>query len=167
MKKIFIINGKGNAGKDTLCEFVGRRYSTVNVSAITPIKEAAELLGWRGEKSGTARKFLADLKQLSVKFNDYPNTYLVEQYSLFMNSEAEVMFVHIREADQIVHFIESISTPVTTLLIKRLDHDKNLGNDADDNVEDYQYDYLYHNDQPLESAEEDFMQFFNEMITKE
>lgn len=165
MKKVIVINGKGTAGKDTLCEFVGNRYSIVNVSAITPIKEAAALLGWNGDKTEAARKFLADLKQLSAKYNDYPNTYLVEQYNLFLNSDAEIMFVHIREADQIYHFIESVSLTVTTLLVKRPDSDVILGNEADDNVDAFPYDYIYINDKPLDKAEADFMLFFNGIIS--
>lgn len=167
MKKVIVINGKGTAGKDTLCEFVGNWYSIFNVSAITPIKEAAALLGWKGDKTEVARKFLADLKQLSVKYNDYPNTYLVEQHNLFLNSDAEIMFAHIREADQISHFIESVSSTVTTLLVKRPNCDVILGNEADDNVDDFLYDYVYNNDKPLDKAEADFMLFFNSIISAE
>lgn len=166
MKKVIVINGKGTAGKDTLCEFVGSRYSIVNVSAITPIKEAAKLLGWQGDKDEVSRKFLADLKQLSVKYNDYPNIYLTEQYNLFMSGNSEIMFVHIREADQIYHFIQSVSSEVVTLLIKRLECDALMGNDADDNVESFPYDYVYHNDKPLDEAETDFMHFFDAIIVR-
>ena len=164
MKKVIVINGKGTAGKDTLCEFVGKQYSIVNVSAITPIKEAASLLGWMGEKNEISRKFLADLKQLSVKYNDYPNTYLLEQYNLFMRGESDIMFVHIREADQIYHFIQSVASDVITILIKRSENDGLLGNDADDNVEAFPYDYVYHNDKPLNEAEIDFLNFFKAVI---
>lgn len=166
MKKVIVINGKGTAGKDTLCEFVGNRYRIVNVSAITPIKDAAMLLGWNGAKDECARKFLADLKQLSVKYNDYPTRYLTEQYHAFMDSDAQILFVHIREADQICHFIESVSTPVITLLVKRLDSEVVLGNEADDNVDAYPYDYIYHNDKPLDMAESDFMEFFQTIISE-
>lgn len=163
MKKVIVINGRGTAGKDTLCKFVGKHYRVINVSAITPIKEAAALIGWNGEKTEAARKFLADMKQLSVQYNDYPTRYLLEQYRTFMDTDAQVLFVHIREADQIAHFVASVPTKVLTLLVKRSGCDVRLGNDADDNVEEYSYDYTYFNDCPLEKAEEDFMAFFHEM----
>ena len=67
MKKIvIIINGNGGAGKDTLCDFAGEVYDTMNISAITPIKEIAKANGWNGEKDAKSRKFLADLKQIFV-----------------------------------------------------------------------------------------------------
>ena len=167
MKKIIVINGRGTAGKDTLCEFVRNQYTIINISAITPVKEAAALLGWNGEKDESARKFLADLKQLSVKYNDYPNRYLLEQYNFFIKSDAEILFVHIREAEQIRHFIDSIPSKVITLLVKRPEYDIALGNAADDQVDEFSYDYVYVNNKPLNLAELDFLQFFHRMIEKE
>ena len=81
MKKIvIIINGNGGAGKDTLCDFAGEVYDTMNISAITPIKEIAKANGWNGEKDAKSRKFLADLKQIFVEYNDLPCQYLENEY---------------------------------------------------------------------------------------
>lgn len=167
MKKVVVINGKGTAGKDTLCEFIGEQYRVQNISAITPIKEAAVLLGWNGEKSGGARRFLADLKKASVAYNDYPNRYLVGQYHSFLRSEAEILFVHIREPEQIYRFIDSIEAPVTTLLVKRPESDVLFGNEADDNVDEYDYDYIYINDRPLSESKAEFALFFRRIIDAE
>lgn len=164
MKKVIVINGKGGAGKDTLCEFAAKKYSVMNISAITPIKSAASLLGWNGEKTDTARKFLADLKQLSIEYNDFPNQYLVTQYKEFLTSQHQILFVHIRESDQISRFISSVNGSVSTLLIRRPGNTDSYGNAADDNVESFTYDYIYINNKPLIDAENDFLDFLGYIV---
>ena len=104
MKLTIVINGKGGVGKDTLCRFAAERYKTENVSSITPIKEIAALCGWQGEKTDRARKFLSDLKALTAEYNDFPTNYLVAQYRAFLASDGELLFVHIREPEEIRKF---------------------------------------------------------------
>lgn len=166
MKKLtIVINGKGGSGKDTVCEIVSRHYPTCNVSAITPVKELAAQCGWQGEKDMKARKFLADLKRLLADYNDYPTRYLIEQQRAFLADETQqIMFVHIREADQISAFLNGISGDKCTLLIRRPDLPAAYHNAADDNVEEYPYDFIYENRLPLESLEADFMAFFNQTV---
>ena len=38
------------------------------------------------------------------------------------------------------------------------------GNPSDDGVEDFSYDYIYHNDKPLEEARADFLDFFARIL---
>ena len=69
MKKIvIIINGNGGAGKDTLCDFAGEVYDTMNISAITPIKEIAKANGWNGEKDAKSRMNMRNLKKVLHRF---------------------------------------------------------------------------------------------------
>lgn len=164
MKKVIVINGKGGSGKDTMCEIANKKYSVMNISAITPIKHAASLIGWNGEKTDAARKFLADLKELSVAYNDFPNRYLIAQYEDFLKSQHQILFVHIRESDQIVRFISSIDGPVSTLLIRRPGQVSSYGNSADDNVESFDYDHIYVNSKPLTEVENDFLDFLSHIV---
>ena len=69
-KIVIIINGKGGAGKDTVCDIAAKFYKVEIISAITPIKEIATSFGWRGEKDRRARKFLSDLKRAFIEYND-------------------------------------------------------------------------------------------------
>ena len=163
MKKVIVINGRGGAGKDTLCELAAEKYRVRNVSSITPIKNIAAQVGWKGGKEDRDRKFLADLKQLVTEYNDYPNEYLLEQCREFMQSDEELMFVHIREPQQIAHFVGSADCGVLTLLIRR-EGKEVFGNAADDNVEQYNYDLIYRNEKPLEEAGEDFRHFLSENL---
>ena len=90
MKKlVMVINGAGGVGKDTLCEFAMKHFKVMNISSITPIKELAALAGWDGKKDDKSRKFLSDLKQLSVEYNDYPTLWCTERY------RDDVPFFHI------------------------------------------------------------------------
>ena len=97
MKLAIVINGAGGVGKDTLCAIAAKKYRVRNVSSITPIKELAARCGWKGEKTDRARKFLSDLKRLTVEFSDLPTEYLTEQYREFLAGDEQILFAHIRE----------------------------------------------------------------------
>ena len=169
MKKlIFVINGPGGVGKDTLCAMAAKHFKVKNVSSITPIKEIATLCGWGGEKTDRARKFLADLKALTVAYNDYPTRWITEEYHRFLLSEDEVMFVHIREGEEIRKFVEATGGRAVTLLVRggrRFRHRGGAyGNSADDDVEKYRYDYVFYNDRPLQDTESIFVSFLSRIM---
>lgn len=163
-KVLIIINGRGGVGKDTLCGFAAARYRVRNASSITPIKEIAAANGWNGEKTPKARKFLADLKDLFTRYNDLPTRYLLEQYEEFLAGDEQIMFAHIREGAEIDKLKSQAGGRCVTLLVKRSGGvPGNWGNAADDEAENYQYDYIYDNSLPLEEAEEDFLIFLQKI----
>lgn len=159
-KLVVVINGSGGVGKDTICELAGKHYKVMNISSIDPIKRIALENGWDGKKSERSRKFLADLKQLFVDFNDLPQKYLMEKYCEFLKSDREILFVHIREPREIARFKENIGESCVTLLIRgKSDSNRRWNNAADDEVENYEYDYYYVNSKPLGEVEKDFLAF--------
>lgn len=164
-KTVIVINGRGGAGKDTLCEFAAEKYRVRNFSSIDPIKQLAKQAGWNGEKDDRSRRFLSDMKRLTTEYNDLPTKYLCGRCREFLASGDEILFVHIRECEQIAHFIESVkdSVKVLTLLVRRGEA-RSYGNVSDDNVEDYGYDLIYENDKPLEEAREDFQRFLENAL---
>lgn len=169
MKKfVFVINGPGGVGKDTLCAMAAKHFKVRNVSSITPIKEIAAKCGWGGEKTDRARKFLADLKALTVAYNDYPTKWITEAYTEFLSSDDEIMFVHIREGEEIRKFVQATEGRAITLLVRggRRFHHRGgaYGNSADDDVEKYHYDYVYYNDRPLADTEQIFVGFLSHIM---
>lgn len=168
MKLTIVINGAGGVGKDTLCHMAEGHYRVRNVSSITPIKEIASECGWCGEKTDRARKFLSDLKLLTIAYNDYPNRWLGEQYRSFLAGDDEIMFVHIREPQEIAKFVRLTGGAAKTLLVRGGDRMAKkagkYGNPADDLVENYPYDYYFANDRSLAEAEPAFLALLRQMI---
>ena len=116
------------------------------------------MCGWQGEKTDKARKFLSDLKALSIEYNDFPTLWAVKKYNEFMESDNEIMFLHVREGVEIEKFVRATNGKAKTLLIRggsRMTK-SNYGNASDDMVENYSYDYYFVNDKTLEEAERDF-----------
>ncbi|MBQ8827838.1 MAG: hypothetical protein IJZ90_01690 [Clostridia bacterium] len=171
-KLIIVINGRGGCGKDTLCDITAKHYKVRNVSSITPIKEIATIAGWDGSKDPKSRKMLADLKQIFVEYNDYCNTYILNQAKEFAKSDENIMFVHIRECSEIQKFMsrasELESVKCISLLVRRTTDDgyggELLGNSADDGVENMSYDCIYENNKPLDMLENDFIVFMENLL---
>ena len=153
MKKcVIIVNGRGGSGKDTLIEHV-QGITFRNISAIEPIKAVAADLGWNpGQKTDKDRKFLSDLKALSIAYNDYPTNWVLERYKGFLKSNIQILFIHIREPKEIDKMKEYITAvPCYTILVKRNETDNvSYGNASDDGVENYDYDFTFHNDREIE-----------------
>ena len=124
------------------------------------------MCGWDGKKDDRSRKFLADLKQLSIEYNDYPTLWATAQYRDFLASDGEVMFVHIREPEEIAKFVKATDGAAKTLLVRAGDRIKRgaFGNAADDLVENYNYDLYFMNDKTLEDAEGEFVKLLSNLL---
>ena len=167
MKKItVVINGAGGVGKDTMCDLAAKHYRVRNISSITPIKEIATLCGWDGRKDDKSRKFLADLKALCVDYNDLPTQWALREYREFLTTDEQIMFVHIREGEEIEKFVKATDGKARTLLIRggsRMTKSC-YGNRSDDDVEKYSYDYYFVNDKSIEEAEQGIVSLMAQML---
>ncbi len=167
-KAVLVINGVGGVGKDTLCGLAAKHFRVKNVSSVTPIKEIASMCGWDGAKDQKGRKFLSDLKLLCVEYNDYPTVWLTGQYRDFLAGDDEIMFVHIREPEEIGKFVRATGGVAKTLLIRGGDRfpeeNRHYGNVSDDGVENYRYDYYFMNDGTIEEAERNFTKLLSVIL---
>ncbi len=167
-KLIIVINGKGGCGKDTLVGFAKDEFSVWNISSIDPIKKIASQFGYKEEKKDEkSRKFLSDLKKIFVDWDDIPVKYLMEKVKEFLDSDSHIMFVHIRERDEILKFhrlcdkLEFKDLIVKNLFITNpFTDNKRYGNNSDDDITSEGYDFIYENSKPLHMAKYDFLLFF-------
>ena len=165
-KLVIVINGAGGVGKDTLIGAVADKYKTRNISSVDPIKAMARMAGWDGDKSDKSRKMLSDLKMLFIQYNDLCLRYITEQYHQFLGRDEQVLFVHIREPEEIARFVAVAPKHIKTLLIYRSGTGRVYGNPADDNVFDYHYDITFENSDRIDKAKEGFLMFFGDVFRK-
>ena len=161
-KKIIIINGTGGAGKDTFVSFCSEIEKVLNISTVDKVKEAAAILvGWNGEKDEVSRKLLVDLKQLSIAYNDAPTKYICSMAEKFKGSDDNIMFIHIREAEEIEKAKKLLDAKA--LLITNPRVQLITSNDSDGKVNEYKYDYYIENDGTLEDLKEKAKIFVEEL----
>lgn len=145
MQTLVIINGQGTAGKDSFVLCCNNIIPVANISSIDCIKERAAEFGCTG-KSMEDRWFLHELKVISTKYNDYSFRNVAAR---MRDALEEIIFVHIREIDEINRYINTYSDNyrVITLLIRQ-DKLKDVvyGNVADDEVMNFKYDFVIDND---------------------
>jgi len=84
----------------------------------------------------------------------------------FLKCSDRVLFIHVREPEEIERLWQSIvAIPCYTLLIRRKGiSEKEFGNDSDDSVEKYKYDEIIENNgtiDDLRDAVEHLLQRYN------
>ena len=163
-KLVIVINGAGGVGKDTLCDYAHKRFLTQNISSIDPVKKIAREIGWNGEKTPEARRLLSDLKKIMTTYNDAPTKYLLEKYRQFIHSGNNILFCHIREPEEIDKFKSKIHTSIATLLVERDTGVKTWGNESDDDVTNYSYDFKFDNNASLEKSQAKFAALMHKML---
>lgn len=169
-KLLFIINGSGGTGKDSFCNFV-RDYSghdTFIISSVDDIKEKAKTMGWDGvSKTEKDRKFLSDLKDLCTWYNDAPFNYIKGQIDYFYKSVLkEIMFIHVREPQEIQKLKEAFPE-LKTILLTNENVPNITSNSGDAGVYDYKYDYYIKNDGTLEDLKATALKFINRFYEDE
>lgn len=159
-KTIVVINGTGGSGKDTFVEFASKYGKITNFSSVDKVKEIAKLIGWDGGKTEKDRKFLSDLKRLTTEYNDMAFNSIKEAVENFKKTDNEIMFIHIREPEEIKRAVETFNAK--SLLIKRAGLDNITSNYSDASVENYNYDYTIHNT-TLEELKNEAKKFVEEI----
>ena len=159
-KKIIIINGTGGSGKDSFVNIIAKYKKVVNYSTITKIKDIAVQLGWDSSfKNEKDRKFLSDLKQLSINYNDLPYFDTLKIIDEFLKTDKDILFIHIKEIAEIKKLLNHYEKNfLITLLIKRTNYDNIVSNNSDKNVDNFKYDYVIYND-TLEKFEKEAQMF--------
>ena len=173
--RVVIVNGRPNAGKTTfenLCaKVVGNAYCNRR-STIDKVKEIAAQAGWNGVKDARSRKMLSDLKDIFTEYNDMPFNDILnfldkweDELSHYnVGYHPHILFVDDREPEHIDRLKKELNA--ITLLIRRpIIEDKETSNHADEEVFNYEYDWVINNDSSLEDLYTQAKVFVNSIFS--
>ena len=163
MKKIYIVNGKPRAGKDTFAELLGKHCRVFKYSSVDKVKQIAAKCGWDGGKTDKDRKFLADLKRITTEFNDMSYDDVAEKVAYFLKTDFfDVMLIDIREPEEIERAIEGYGAEA--IYINNVNVPMVTSNESDANVNNFVYDYIIANDGTLDEFAETVKDFYNRIV---
>lgn len=152
-----IVGGFPRSGKSTFVsycqEIIGEQY-TLNISTVDLVKYIAARVGWDGTKTPKNRKFLSDLKQLLVEWNDIPYKdviktaqYARDELNSYGITHTLYVFVQCREPEEIQKFVDRVGA--RTVFVSRKDHEKPT-NESDIATRRYNYEATIFNDGDLD-----------------
>lgn len=156
-----------------MCSYILGPYYRAR-SSVSKVKEIAEQCGWNGEKNPESRKFLHDLKQLLINYNDLPfkdicnfiDDFEEELSNYGVNPNKGFVFVDVREPSEIEKLKNRYD--VTTVLVRRSDvESKEQSNSSDSDVLNYNYDYEIDNNKSFEdlsAAAQNFIKSIQQKI---
>ena len=141
-----IVGGFPRSGKSTFVsycrEILGENY-TLDISTVDLVKSLAIKAGWDGTKTPKNRKFLSDLKQLLIEWNDVPYKDVIktaqnkrEELDTYGITHTLYVFIQCREPEEIQKFVDRVGAH--TVFISREDHEIPT-NESD--ITTYKYDY--------------------------
>lgn len=173
-KHIFIINGSGGVGKDTFVELVSAElndilkkfHTVINFSSVDKVKEIAREIGWNGKKSEKDRKFLSDLKILTSEYCDMPFESMKNKVTEFIkDEESKFLFLHIREPEEITRAVKEFGAKTVLVIRNSVKHI--VSNIADENVFNYNYDFVIDNSGTKKELNSKAKEFIQEVIDSE
>jgi len=152
IKRVIIINGLPQSGKDTFVNLCGNYAKVVNFSSVDFVKDVAEYAGWDGKKTDKSRLFLSELKRLMAYLDDIPYKKVKEAVRDFRKSDNELLFVHIREPEEISRAVKDFNA--LSVFVSRAGNTQIVSNDSDKYVASYNsYDFTLNNDSDLEALD--------------
>ena len=168
---IVLIGGVAGSGKSSFINFCKKHMSGVfEESTIDCCKAvAAYMSGLESSdnvvfqsaienKTEDYRTLLSHLKQIWCEFDDGPNTIVLRSIKSLLtdDSSASIVFVNVREPEQISHLKQRIESEldaiVLTLAVVRHDPDESM-NDSDQHTLEYPYDIWIKNSMCLEDLD--------------
>lgn len=164
---IYIVNGAPGSGKTTFEQYVQDiiKEDVYIMSTVDTIKKAAQVLGWDGIKTPESRKFLSDLKQLWIEWNDgvfkdikHRLSVIEKHYEVYdISSNRAIVFIDSREPAEIDRLKRELGA--RTILIERPSgaDDARILNSSDRDVNNYTYDIKI-----INSGNLDYMRQFTE-----
>lgn len=159
MKRIFVINGLPQSGKDTFCEMVGKYADTKVVSTVDYVRDILREAGWDGVKTNRVRYVMCEIKNMLDELFDTSFQIIRNEVDDFMaDDNKEIMFIHCREPAGIRRLTTELHAE--SIIVRRPNHKVECSNDADRYVEAYDnYTYSLSNDGSLRDLEDKAQSF--------
>lgn len=153
--RIFLINGYPRTGKDSLADYMIKKFDTYGLSAfvhssVDSIKHTAKMLGWNGVKDEHGRNALSSLKDWSTEWFDNPFNEICEVIDGL--DEEEVAIFMVREPEEISRLVKEYPE-IITICVERSNH-VTANNHADKNIDNYSYDWYIENNSTLTELKE-------------
>lgn len=173
--RVVIVNGRPGVGKTTfenLCARVVGNAFCNRRSTVDKVKEIAAIAGWDGVKDAAARKMLSNLKDIFTEYNDMPFNDIINYLDKWeselryynVGHHPHILFVDDREPEHIDRLKKALNA--TTLLIRRPDvEEEETSNHADENVFEYEYDWVINNNSDLTELYEEAKRFVNSIFS--
>jgi len=133
------------------------------LSTIDYVKMRAKIFGWDGGKTPEDRRFLSDLKDALTRWKDVPYQEMKEKIKS-CSEDYDLIFIDCREPEEIKRFVEDFNA--LTMIVQRGEY-VSVGNHADDNVENYQYDIVIDNSRGLDELMQEATIFVETFIMEE
>jgi|GEM_PF-2977265 hypothetical protein len=157
MNQFYVINGRPKIGKDTFVSIVKEHltesnYLVHNISTMEPLLKFIDDLGLNKEKTLKNRKMFSLLKE-AVDIQGYTFSRTKEKICEICKENKNynnIIFIHCREPkeiDKYVEFLHAKTILITSPEIEKLQID--YGNNSDNNVNNYNYDYIINNHKPI------------------
>lgn len=161
--RVVLVNGRQGVGKTTfenICKQIFGSDFCACRSTVDKVKEIAQMGGWDGKKTPAARKLLSNLKDAFTEYNDMPVQDIVAHLNLWDNEfqyygigkQPHVFFIDDREPEHIDK-LKKMLNAITVLIRRPGDENLETSNHADENVFEYEYDYIIWNDGDLKDLE--------------
>ena len=168
--KIIVINGQGRNGKDTFVNFCKEYHSNVyNYSTIDTFRDTLKNFVDTEEKTNEYRKLLSDYKKLINSYTDFTKREIIDKVSTEESLAQRnpnmqiVLFIHSREPKEIEWIVDKFDG-ISLLINKSV---SSFGNESDDNVFNYNYDYIINNNGTLEELKTKSKDFIDMIFPKE
>lgn len=151
-------------------------FKATNMSTIDRVKELSKkYFNWDGKKTESARKFLAEMKRIWAEYNNGPFLYMIETINNHYKKLPKkdklnfIYFIHCREPEEIQKFKDKYGDKCITILLKReirTDKNKIADNQADMNVDNYNYERIILNNGSKIDLELEAVKFVDEVREK-
>ena len=170
--KIVVVNGLSRSGKDSFIAAVRKKVVASRIhSTIATVKNALLICGMiaPNKKGPDERTFLTAVKKAWIKYNDGPLQEMIQKvveledsYKLSNNVTEVLLFIQVREPQEIYKIQQYFKPNFVSVLVTRLDVKPQPG---DEEVFNYLYDLTVYNDgtfEDLDNEADRFLRFSKE-----